>query len=192
VLRKAERLFASKGYSASSLRELAKSNGVRMFTVHHHIGSKRHLYEEILRRWNDEVEQLIARVLAGATDPRTMVARVVEELFDFFLANRGRVALTARAALGEGLPSRLPSSDRGWVRFMGSTMRTHRLGTAGLDVDLLLITIEGILNNHTLSATHYRHLFGRDVTAPRVAARVKKHVTQVVLALLGADTAARN
>jgi AcrR family transcriptional regulator len=158
---------------------------VRLFTIQHHFGSKQRLYEEILGRWDSEVQELMSRVLADGGDPRQIVERVVDALFDFFLANRGRVALNARAALGEGLPRRLVLGDQSWVRFMGSSMTKHRLGRGGLDLGLLLITVEGVLHNHVLAAPHYRHLFGRDVTDPRVAARVKRHLQQVILALLG-------
>jgi AcrR family transcriptional regulator len=190
VLRHAERLFAGKGYSATSLRDLSKASGVRMFTIQHHFGSKRGLYEEIVRQWDRDAEQLVRRVLAESPSSPSVVERVVKELFDFFLANRNRVALNARAALGEGLSRRVRQADRSWVRFMTSTMKAPRVGGARLDPGLLLITIEGILHNHTLASHHYRHLFGRDVTAPTVAARTKEHLARVIIALVGHDAAA--
>ena len=185
LLRHAERLFARKGYSATSLREVARAAGVQIFTILHHFGSKARLYREIRSRWNREVEELVSRVLTESTDSRALVQRVVDELFDFFLANRARLALNARAVLGEGLPRQLTLGGRSWVRFMSSEMKTHQLGAPGVNPALLLITVEGILHNHVLGASHYRHLFGRDVTDPKMAAEVKRHVTQVILALVG-------
>jgi len=35
-----------------------------------------------------------------------------------------------------------------------------------------------------LSAAHYRQLFGRDVTDPRIRARAKRHLRDVILALV--------
>jgi AcrR family transcriptional regulator len=185
VLRHAERLFARKGYNATSVRELARVSGVRMFTIHHHFGSKQRLYEEVLRRWSEEVRELVGRILAQTDDPRQAVERAVQELFDLFLARRDCVALSARAALGEGLPGRLDSAERGWVRFMGTAMASHRLAAPGLDVGLLLITLEGILHHHVLAVSHYRHLFAHDVADPAMAARTKKHLARVILALVG-------
>jgi AcrR family transcriptional regulator len=184
LLRHAERLFARKGYGATSLRELAAAAGVRLFTVQHHFGSKQRLYEEVLRRWDEEVATLMAGVLATAP-PQAVVERVVDALFDFFLAHRDRVALNARAALGEGLPRRLALGDLGWVRYINASRRTHGLGDGGLDPGLLLISVEGLLHNHVLAAAHYRLLFGREVTDPRLAARVKRHLQQIIRALLG-------
>ncbi len=189
LLRHAQRLFARKGYGATSLRELAKVAGVRMFTIQHHFGSKQRLYAEIIRRWDMEVQQLLSRVLAESTESAHLVERVVDSLFDFFLANRARVALNARAVLGEGVPRRLVLTDQNWVRFVNANMETHQLSPSGLDIRLLLITVEGILHNHVLAVSHYRHLCGRDVTDAAVAARVKRHLTQVILRLVGGHAA---
>jgi AcrR family transcriptional regulator len=190
LVRHAERLFARKGYGATSLRELARAAGVRMFTIHHHFGSKQRLYEEILRRWDEEVLELVGRIFTETDDPRRVIERVIRQLFDFFLANRERVVLNARAALGEGLPRRLAAADRGWVRFMNTTMAAHRLAAPGLDPGLLLITLEGILHNHVLAVSHYRHLFGRDVSDPKLATRTKRHLARVVLGLVGPSAGA--
>lgn len=190
LLRHAERLFARKGYGATSLRELARAAGVRMFTIHHHFGSKQRLYAELLRRWDEEVLQLVGRLLAESDDPRRAVERVIAALFDYFLAHRDRVALNARAALGEGLPRRLAGGDRGWVRFMNDTMATHRLAAPGLDPSLLLITIEGILHNHVLAVAQYRRLFGCDVSDPQLAARTKRHLARAILSLVGPNARA--
>jgi AcrR family transcriptional regulator len=189
LLRHAQRLFARKGYGATSLRELAKVAGVRLFTVQHHFGSKQQLYAEIIRRWDQEVQELLSRVVGESAESTHLVERVVDTLFDFFLANRARVAISARAVLGEGVPRRLLLPDSNWVRVVNANMETHQLTASGLDTGLLLITVEGILHNHVLAAPHYRHLCGRDVTDAAVAARVKRHLTQVILRLVGGNAA---
>jgi AcrR family transcriptional regulator len=185
ILRSAERLFARKGYRGLSLRDLARQCGVRMFTIQHHFGSKLALYREILRMRDHEVEALVRRVLATETSVAGVVGRVVDELFDFFLTHRDSVALRARAVLGEGLARRGALADESWVSFMSSTMRQRRIGAPGIDIRLLMITVEGILNNHALAVGHYQRLFGADVTSPEVAARTKGHLKRVILAILG-------
>jgi hypothetical protein len=64
-------------------------------------------------------------------------------------------------------------------------MQTRRLEGAKLDLGLLLITMEGILYHHVLSSAHYRHLFGRDVTDPRLRLRAKRHIQGVILSVVG-------
>jgi len=185
ILRAAERLFASRGYRGVSLRDLAGACGLHMFTIQHHFGSKLALYREILRMRDREVEALVRRVLAEERSVSALVGRVVDELFDFFLAHRDAIALRARAVLGEGLPRRGTLGDESWVGFMSTTMRTRRIGAPGIDIRLLLVTVEGILNNHALAVGHYQRLFGRDVTEPELAARTKAHLKRVMLSILG-------
>jgi hypothetical protein len=45
--------------------------------------------------------------------------------------------------------------------------------------------LDVVLHNHILAASHYRHLYRRDVTDAALAARVKRHLTQVILRLVG-------
>jgi AcrR family transcriptional regulator len=183
ILKNAERLFARFGYRGVAMRRLADAAGVRMFTIHHHFGSKLALYREVLQRGDREIETLLMRVLSREPHPLRLVETVVDELFDYFLANRDWVALNARASLGEGLPARA-LSGRSWVAFMSSTMRARRIGAPGIDVRLLLVTVEGILNHHALAAHHYHRMFDRDVADERLAAATKAHLKRVILAIL--------
>ncbi len=186
LLDRAERLFAQKGYRGVSLRELARARGVRHFNIRHHFGSKLGLYQAVLCRWDAEVLDRISRIVAEQNDLAGAVEGVVEDLFDFFVAKRSWMALTARAALGEGLPKGISLQDHSWIGFMDTTMRERKFGALKLDLGLLLITVEGILNNHVLAAAHYRELFGRDVTDPRLKLRTKEHLKDVILALVDA------
>ena len=171
-----------------SLRELARACGVRPFTIQHHFGSKLGLYKEVLSRWDDEVRKRLCLILEEQQDFADVVECVIDDLFDFFLAKRDGMALTTRAVLGEGLPKGAKLEDRSWVHFLEQTLRERRVGALKLDAGLLLITLEGILNHHVLSAAHYRQIFGRDVTEPKLRRRTKKHLKRVILALVGGET----
>lgn len=186
ILDRAEGLFARKGFRGVSVRELASASGVRPFTLQHHFGSKLGLYQAVLCRWDEELSNRISARLSGDAAFPDLVEEVVDDLFDFFLAKRDWVAVTARATLGEGIGEDIALEDRSWIEFMRRGVRARRLDVApDLDLRLLLITIEGILNNHILAEAHYRQLFGRDVTDDRVRARTKRHLRDVLLALLG-------
>ena len=185
ILRRAQQLFARKGYGATSLRELSSASDVSMFTIHHHFGSKLGLYKEILDQWDRDVERKLSAVMDDAAEPEILVERVVDELFDFFLANRAQVVLNVRATLGEGLPRGATRSDHGWLRFAGSTMAKHKLGRPDMDVGLMLISVEGILHNQILALPRHKQLFGRDTTEAAAVARVKQHVKQVILTMVG-------
>ncbi len=68
---------------------------------------------------------------------------------------------------------------------MNSDTEVHRFGTPGLGVRPLLITIEGVLHNRVLVASLYRHLFWCDMADARMVAQVRRHLTQVLVGLVG-------
>jgi AcrR family transcriptional regulator len=184
ILDRAERLFARRGYRGVSVRELSRACGVRPFTIQHHFGSKPGLYQAVVSRWDDEILARVGAALAAGGDFAATVERVVDELFDFFLEKRSWVALSVRAALGEGIAKGVSLQEPNWVQFIGESLRGQRVGELKHDLGLLLITVEGILHHHILSTAHYKRLFGRDLSDPRIRVRTKQHLQTVILALV--------
>ena len=185
ILDRAERLFSRRGYRGVSVRELSRACGVRPFTIQHHFGSKPGLYQAVLSRWDQEILKRVGTaVLASRGDLAGTVEKVVDELFDFFLEKRSWVALSVRATLGEGLAKGVSLQEHSWVQFIDRSLESQKLGATKYDLGLLLITVEGILHHHILSTAHYKKLFGRDLTDPRVRERTKQHLQSVILALV--------
>lgn len=187
ILGRSERLFARRGFGGVSLRELATEGEVQHGTIQHHFGSKLGLYQAVLERWDEELESRLLAAMAGQTELAGAIDHVVEELFEFLLSKRDWVALTARASMGEELPDGANLNDRSWLRFIDSTLKGQQLGTLKLDLGLLLITVEGMLNNHILARSHYEELYGKDVTDPKLKRRTKEHLKAVLRATLAAD-----
>jgi AcrR family transcriptional regulator len=185
ILDRAERLFSLRGYRGVSVRELSRACGVQPFTIQHHFGSKLGLYQAVLSRWDDEILSRVgAAVAASRGDLASTVEKVVDELFEFFLEKRSWVALSVRAALGEGLAKGVSLKEHSWVQFMDRSLIDQEIGATQYDLGLLLITVEGILHHHILSTAHYKKLFGRDLTDPRIRERTKQHLQSVILALV--------
>ena len=184
ILDRAERLFSQRGYRGVSVRELSRACGVQPFTIQHHFGSKPGLYQAVLSRWDEEILARVGAVVATRADLTTTVEKVVEELFDFFLEKRGWVALSVRATLGEGLAKGVSLKEQSWVQFIDQSLADQKLGPSKHDLGLLLITVEGILHHHILSTAHYKKLFGRDLSDPRIREHTKQHLKSVILALV--------
>ena len=138
----------------------------------------------MLDRWDADVLALLSRIVEQGGDLVTLTESIIDELFDFMLSKRDWVAVSARAALGEGLPKRISLREHGCISFMDSTMSGRKVGALQLDPGLMLITVEGILQHHVLSTAHYRELYGKDVTDAGLKLRTKKHLRKVVLALI--------
>jgi AcrR family transcriptional regulator len=188
ILDQAESLFARMGYGGVSLREIAKASGVRHRTIQHHYGSKEDLFQTVLCRWDHRVQELLLAAIGEETDLENAVRVVVDQLFDFMLEKRDWVALTARAATSADQPGESPGRMRlkqdSWIQFIDETLRDHKFGRPDLDLGLLMITVEGMLNNHILAKKHYQDLYGKDLDDPELRARTKEHVKKVLSALV--------
>src|SRR6476660_4562845 len=109
ILDAAERLFAERGYDATSLTEVGAAAGVSRGTPGYFFGSKSDLYQAVLDRCFAEVREAVragrARALASSQSPDTILAGAVSDYFDFLAARPNFIRLIERVAVnGEGLP----------------------------------------------------------------------------------------
>ena len=95
MLEAAEELFAAYGFTAVSVRDIAKQAGVSHALVHRYLGSKDDIYRKVLQR-NEDV---IAAAGAGTDDLMEAVALMFRE----GLAHRQYLRLVTHSAL-HGLP----------------------------------------------------------------------------------------
>jgi AcrR family transcriptional regulator len=65
IIQAATRLFASKGYYGTSMREIAREVGLTVATVQQHAGSKENLYCQVFRRQYEMDHQIITASLAA-------------------------------------------------------------------------------------------------------------------------------
>jgi len=141
----------------------------------------------VLERWDEELESRLLAAIDGQTEIADVIDRVVEELFDYLLSKREWVTLTARASMGEELPEGANLNDQSWLRFMDRGLKRQNLGAGKVDLGLLLISVEGMLNNHILARSHYQALYGKDVTDPKLKRRTKEHLKTILRAVLADD-----
>lgn len=73
ILLAAEKLFATNGYHAVSIRDIADEAGVPLALVGYYFGQKRELYHAIFEHWSAMIEERLEslrQALAGSTDDR--------------------------------------------------------------------------------------------------------------------------
>ncbi len=106
ILDAAERLFAERGYDATSLTDVGMASGVSRGTPGYFFGSKEQLYRDVLERCLERVRSAIRsgkeRTLASREPPEVVLAGAVGEYFDFISANPHFVRLLEREALDGG------------------------------------------------------------------------------------------
>ena len=91
LLDAAERLFATQGYGAVSLRQVIAEAEVNVAAVHYHFGSKEELLDQVVMRRAGPVNQeRMARL--DKVEAETGGQPEVEQVLDAFLAPMGEVA----------------------------------------------------------------------------------------------------
>lgn len=106
ILDAAEKLFAAKGFDATSLSEVGTAAGVSRGTPGYFFGSKADLYQAVLDRSFSEVREAVragrARALASNQAPDAILAGAVSDYFDFLAARPNFIRLIEREALNGG------------------------------------------------------------------------------------------
>jgi len=82
ILEKTAPLFASEGYAATSMRDLAKACGITPAALYHHFADKEQLYREVLEYTFRRRIGRMGEALKGVTGFEDKVRRVVEVLVD--------------------------------------------------------------------------------------------------------------
>ena len=106
ILDAAEKLFAQKGFDATSLSDVGAAAGVSRGTPGYFFGSKAELYQAVLGRCFAEVREAVragrARALASGQSPEAILAGAVSDYFDFLAARPNFIRLIEREALSGG------------------------------------------------------------------------------------------
>jgi len=121
----AERLFAERGYRATSIEGIAAAARVTRPVVYQHFGSKEGVYLEVLRRARAQMEKLIFENMATATDVQSRVRAAADAYFRFVELDpdRFRVLFGADAAsvpsvVAEEAKQLHLRTERGWAAML--------------------------------------------------------------------------
>ena len=86
-------LFAEKGFTNTTVRDIADRAGILSGSLYHHFDSKESMVEEILSSFQAELFAAYDEVLASDDDPRTKVERMVRLSFEAIDQHPAEVAI---------------------------------------------------------------------------------------------------
>lgn len=109
IARMAARLFAERGYEATSVREIVEAAGVAKPTLYYYFGSKEGLAKALIADPVDDLVERLRRAVEEEPDPLRSLERVLEAHFAFCREDPLPDAVSARPALratrfGHGKP----------------------------------------------------------------------------------------
>jgi TetR/AcrR family transcriptional regulator len=102
MLRVAERIFARKGYGATTTREIAEAAGVTKGLLFYHFQTKERLYLTVIDNMVKELSRLATPPSGEGTDYMAHVRRFIEGWTDFLVEHRDFQKLITRELMDEG------------------------------------------------------------------------------------------
>ncbi|MFT4960452.1 MAG: AcrR family transcriptional regulator [Paracoccaceae bacterium] len=83
ILDAAEQVFASSGYKGATMREIAEAAQVAQGLIHYHFNNKETLFEKVVARRSDEINDRRAKLLAALFEQndRPELSDIVDALF---------------------------------------------------------------------------------------------------------------
>jgi len=149
ILARAAELFARKGYSGTSMNEVAQACGVSKPTLYHYVRDKYQLLVEIAQGHIDRLRGVVAEVMSeplqGEARLRRLIVRFVEEYAD--AQHEHRVLTEDVRFLEEADRARVLGGERQVVQAFADVIATLRpeLSRDGLDKPLTMLLF-GMIN----------------------------------------------
>ncbi len=185
ILEAACRLFPERGFSGTSVSDLAEAAGVNKSLIYHHYGSKEGLWRAVLEhyfmQWAPAWELLGPEDdgdLAGLTE----LARGEEGFFRHLMEHPLLVRLMAWQNL-EGDPLMKPSERVVLERVAGRMRRLQESGAlrSGLDVKVIPIAVVSLFTQWFMTRERYREWLCGDDPDPNIDERFLEGIMDLIL-----------
>ncbi|BCH21094.1 TetR family transcriptional regulator [Mesorhizobium sp. L-8-10] len=84
ILEASARIFASKGYDGTSMRDISESCGISKSLLYHHFQSKDELYTRVAQTATQELYSFVEGRVAGETDPIAKIRAFMIATAEYF------------------------------------------------------------------------------------------------------------
>jgi AcrR family transcriptional regulator len=101
ILDAAERLFAERGYAATSMRDIAQASKVNVATIYYYCPNKAQLCLSLYARVVERMTELVGETFAAGGGFEQVAVNLVNRVTEFFVTNPSIPRLFMRWELGE-------------------------------------------------------------------------------------------
>lgn len=126
VLDSAEKLFANRGFSGTSLAEISRASGISEGLILYHFKSKQRLYRQVIEKISGRYVEVFEHLMDRSLPPAELMRESLKAMFDFWRTDKtyNRISLWAylehredtaakEAGLTAGLAAYLASLQKG-------------------------------------------------------------------------------
>jgi TetR/AcrR family transcriptional regulator len=185
VLQVSQALFAERGYSGTSLRDIAKRIGIKAPSLLHHFPSKQQLYLAVLDKMFESLEDAANAIAWGRGSRQERMRQAVADAIDFIAGRPDFVRIMWKEMADESgvgrqvLKRRLPPLFSTAVNFI---FRGQREGEFRPEVDPhhFMWSLNSITVGYFTTAAMIRRLWNMNLVEPAMIERRKREVIDMV------------
>lgn len=129
ILLSAERLFAAKGFFATTMSEIARESEFGTGTLYKYFKSKEDLYFTLIDEKTEEINHLVKNELSKSIPVREKIERVLRIQFDFVERNRDffRIYISERSrfewTIKDDLGKKIHGKMLAYIRLLAQVMK---------------------------------------------------------------------
>ncbi len=186
ILTVASRMFARKGYRATTMEAIAKACGMNKASLYYYFPSKRELYREVLKSIYMRVSESFSSSMAKETDYIERAKELISYIIDFFASNRELVELAHRGLVDKDriLMDMIRSEGKILLDslkvFIELGVRTGRL--KDFPAEYIIQIVLGMCAFHFISGELGKMIFGgKDLYSREVVDKHKDIVLDILL-----------
>jgi AcrR family transcriptional regulator len=157
-------LFAQRGYSATSIDEIARRSGVTAPVVYDHFASKLELHRRLLERHYAELRELWRDQLVGEDPPELRIPRAIDAWFAYVEAHPYAWRMLFRDTTGEpdvqAVHARVIADSRAAITplFLAQPGVGELAGEGGEALDMAWEVMRAVLQGLALWWYEHRHV----------------------------------
>ncbi len=181
LIQSARSAFASVGFAAASVRDIAGDAGVNPALVRYHFGSKDGLYRRVLSETMGQLSDRLRAAFRPEGSPRERIHRAIAAYLDHLAEHRDTPRLIQRALLDADPTVRqiVKAHHRPLLRalepFQGEVVSLQISA-----IEEAVTSLFGAIVAPFLYAPVLTELFGHDVLSPEAMDRRRRHISTLV------------
>jgi AcrR family transcriptional regulator len=196
ILRKAEELFSTKGYEATTVRDIAEAAGVNLAMISYYFGSKEKLLEALFK---ERMSQTREKIEAIVKNESLLPFQKIEMLIDQHIARVAEKEAFYRVMLCEQVINKnsvvikilreLKLNYASLIKEVIEDGQKRKMFKKDIDIVMLLTTMTGTVNNMLVNKDYYREFNNQKklpnaVFEEQLTNNLRQHLRQIFKAIL--------